>query len=115
MLDISKISGALSMLYTDDIYLFEPNPTKDGTYGSVMEGWKDPVHVMGNAQTYSGDLAFKEYGIQKSCEKRVFLPTDTTVSEGWGVSFSSAATKPELYVKWAPQNKTHRFILAGTR
>ena len=114
-MNLSKYAPYFTTTYTDDVYLFEPDSTKDSTYGSVEEGWKTPTHATGNVQAYSGDLAFKEYGIEKSCEKRVFLPPDTIVSEGWGISFTSTATKPELFVKYAPQNKTHRFILAGTR
>lgn len=115
MIDLSKYAGVLSALYTDDVYLFASSPDHDETYGSESEGWAAPIHVMGNVQAYSGDLAYKEYGMKADCKKRVFLPPDTTVSEGWGVAFSASAAEPELYVKWAPQNKTHRMILAGTR
>jgi hypothetical protein len=114
-MDLSKYGLFLTVLYTDDVYLFAPVTVRDETYGSVSESWAAPVHVIGSVQDYGGDLAFKEYGMQVSCEKHIFLPPDTVVSEGWGVAFTSDVTEPELYVKWAPANKTHRFILAGTR
>lgn len=114
-MDLAKYASYFNILYNDDVYLLQPITGTDSTYGSTVKAWQSPILFKGNVQAYSGELAFNEYGLRITCEKRIFLPPDTTVSEGWGVAFSADAVKPELYVKWAPQNKTHRLILAGTR
>jgi hypothetical protein len=114
-MDFSVYAGYFTALYNDDVYLFEPITTKDPVYKSSITAWQEPVHAVGNVQAYSGDLAFKEYGIHVTCEKQIFLPPTVMVLEGWGIAFSSALTEPELYVKHVEPNKTHTFILAGTR
>jgi hypothetical protein len=114
-MNFSAYAGYFTALYNDDVYLFQPGDNTPDANGDVTPNWQLQVPAIGNVQAYSGDLAFKEYGIHVTCEKQIFLPPTVTVSEGWGIAFSSALTEPELYVKHVEPNKTHTFILAGTR
>lgn len=115
MMDLSRYAKYFAPLYTDEVYFFMPAAGNPDAYGDVATAYTRQPIVMGSVQPYSGDLAFKEYGMQADCKKRIFLPPGTEVSKGWGVAFSADATEPELIVKWAPLYKTHRMVLAGTR
>lgn len=115
-MDLSGYAKYLNATYTDEVYFFMPaDNDQTDDYGDPVDAWKPQPMVMGSVQEYSGDLAFKEYGMQVDCKKRIFLPPGTVVSPGWGVAFAAAAAKPELIVKWAPAKKTHKMVLAGTR
>lgn len=114
VMDLSKYAQYFTASYTDDVYLFQPTPTPTDD-GDVSANWAVPAHVTGDVQAYSGDLAYKEYGLQADCKNRIFLPPDTVVDVGWGVAFSADAAEPELYVKWVAARKTHRMLLVGTR
>lgn len=111
-MDISQYGQFLNCLFTDDIYLYEPIKVKDN-FGGIETTWNTPVKVVGNVQNYSGELALKEYGLTLNCQDRIFLPSNTEVHEGWGISFVSV-DEPALFVTYAPSLlKTHRVILAG--
>lgn len=114
VMDLSKYAQYFTASYTDPVYLMQPTttPTEDG---DISTAWATTGPVLGSVQAYSGDLAYKEYGLQTDCKKRIFLPPGTTVDVGWGVAFSADAAEPELYVKWAAARKTHTMLLAGTR
>jgi hypothetical protein len=116
VMDLTVYAKYFVFTYTDEVYFFMPSDSGTVTDdGDPVITWQPQPKAMGSVQAYSGDLAEKEYGLKVECQKRIFLTPDTIASEGWGVAFSAAATAPELYVKWAPQNKTHRLVLAGTR
>ena len=114
MMNLSAFATYLNILYTDDVYLFQPASSGDAVYGSAEQGWQRAGPFKGNVQQYTGDLAFKEYGMYTNCKVRVFLPTSVDADVGWGVAFCDTQT-PELLVRWAPQNKTYLLLLAGTR
>lgn len=114
-MDLSAYAKYFNAQYTDEVYFFMPVASGTDDYGDTVFTWQTQPVVMGNAQAYSGDLAWKEYGMKVDCKKRIFLPPGTAAEVGWGVAFSADATEPELFVKWAPQNKTHTLVLAGTR
>lgn len=111
-MELAQYAKYFDASYTDDVYLYQPTVTND--HGDIVTSWTRQGPIKGSVQDYSGDLAYKEYGIQVDCKKRIFAPAGTIVDAGWGFS-SSASDEPELIVKWAPQYKTHRMILAGTR
>lgn len=113
-MNLETYANCLSELYSDDVWIFKPADVKDTAYGSIISGWVKSGPFKGSVQPYSGDLAFCDFGKQIECRKRVFLPTDAAVSEGWGIAFSDS-DEPELIVKWAPLYKTHRMALACTR
>ena len=114
-MDLSAYAKYFNSTYTDGVYFFMPTSSgQTDDYGDPAQNWQPQPVVMGSVQAYSGNTAAKEYGLQVDCQKRIFQPPDTAVEPGWGVAFSAAAAVPEMYVKYAPQNKTHRMVLAGT-
>lgn len=113
-MNLEFYAGYLFDFHNEDVWIFNPLPVKNETYGSISSGWVKSGPYKGNVQPYSGDLASHDYGEKAECKKRVFLPPDVSISEGWGIAFSDLS-EPELIVKWAPIYKTHRMVLAGTR